>query len=549
VLRESNETDHDIYLEIQRVLSRRAVPAFTKLTGGIKQLLQLVEQKREFLRETAWIVNALGLGGKIHTYASFGDSGKLVLPLKRCLGMKGTTWIVHDRQTAMDAVERGSIFPVGKFVPFHYDKIQDIAIPTDSVDLVTINMGLHHLKQADLPKFLTIVHRILRPGGVFLFREHDAVPSLIPMLDIAHSVFNVVTGVSFEDEKAEIRAFRPVEEWREIVRNAGFVDMMLYGIQDTDPTEDFMLCFTKPAKVKPATKPDLRTSQTSLRLSGFAQVRPSPISNGPLIEPASNKPTNAVKSSAGSYMRMSEWLLVRVAEDYSAYLNHTPWYRFPYISYIWLFWKLFFLELHTVASKHGLREALTNYGFMMNVVIGPVLTTLFLQLMVLALPIRMLYGTSNEDAEPEYEEVKIVTETQTNFTQEVDSRIRVLEVIRIDDDDFNDHWGYTLTLPRHVPFTEILRKLASKLSSSAQLISVSNQTDLQVEVICPSNKVFAWMSDFPRCEVLYQLEYPTDPTKLHVAIGVQVSELLELIRACEMPASEVQLKQVFDFLD
>lgn len=68
------------------------------------------------------------------------------------------------------------------------------------------------------------------------------------MLDIAHSVFNVVTGVSFNDERTEIRAFRPVLQWREIVEAAGFKDTMVYTRQATDPTIDVMLCFTKPGE-------------------------------------------------------------------------------------------------------------------------------------------------------------------------------------------------------------------------------------------------------------------------------------------------------------
>lgn len=105
--------------------------------------------------------------------------------------------------------------------------------------------------------FLQLVWRILRPGGIFLFREHDARPDLLAMVDVAHSVFNCLTGVSLEDEANEIRGFRPIAEWRRILSSFGFLvwqgpfpahlkDMQFYGLQETDSTEDYMLCFIKP---------------------------------------------------------------------------------------------------------------------------------------------------------------------------------------------------------------------------------------------------------------------------------------------------------------
>jgi hypothetical protein len=75
--------------------------------------------------------------------------------------------------------------------------------------------------------FLQLVWRILRPGGVFLFREHDGRPDLLPMVDVAHSVFNCLTGVTLEDEANEIRAFRPIAEWRKILTSFGFLVFLL----------------------------------------------------------------------------------------------------------------------------------------------------------------------------------------------------------------------------------------------------------------------------------------------------------------------------------
>ena len=91
--------------------------------------------------------------------------------------------------------------------------------------------GLHHLPQSRMAAFLREVHRILRPTGLFLVREHDASPHLMPMLDMAHSIFNAVTGVPPKEETTEVRAFRPVLEWRRIIESAGFRDTMLYEME------------------------------------------------------------------------------------------------------------------------------------------------------------------------------------------------------------------------------------------------------------------------------------------------------------------------------
>jgi hypothetical protein len=47
---------------------------------------QLWEQKEEIANETAAIIAKLGLRGRLHSYLSVGDCGKMVLPLKHALG-------------------------------------------------------------------------------------------------------------------------------------------------------------------------------------------------------------------------------------------------------------------------------------------------------------------------------------------------------------------------------------------------------------------------------------------------------------------------------
>mmetsp|Transcript_5607 Transcript_5607/g.16669 ORF Transcript_5607/g.16669 Transcript_5607/m.16669 type:complete len:826 (+) Transcript_5607:58-2535(+) len=286
--------------DIQRVKvgtmeTRGGGGAVAKLKRAIAGIKQLHRQKIELVRETAAILARLGKArGRSgdagdFTYASFGDNGKLVLKLRAALGLRGKSYVCHDAECGDDdlpaILERGSLDPVGEYVKFDYmeglveeehgnrttDEVCAAAadgdpgawlagvrarIPDASVDLATINQGLHHIPPARLIPYLREVGRILRPGGVFLIREHDldldrardrrrGCP--VEVLDLAHSVFNAITGVTEAVERAEVRAFRPLSEWRAIVcGGAGLVDAMLEGLEEGDPTCDEMLAFYKP---------------------------------------------------------------------------------------------------------------------------------------------------------------------------------------------------------------------------------------------------------------------------------------------------------------
>jgi len=89
-----------------------------------------------------------------------------------------------------------------------------------------------------------------------MVREHDAVNDLIPALDLAHSIFNVVTGIPVADERDEIRAFRPLAQWRDIIESVGLSDSYLYEMEKGDPTYDEMMCFYKGDLRNRATRSD-----------------------------------------------------------------------------------------------------------------------------------------------------------------------------------------------------------------------------------------------------------------------------------------------------
>jgi len=255
-----NKNDLQIYSAIQEQANADLGGPLSQLSYLLSSLKQVGEQRAELVREVLSILSKIGGIGSVNSYASIGDNGKLCLDLKEVLEMKGRILVVHDQEVTssnfVGILERGSLDPVGDFVKIDYSNIREKEFPTvesETLDLVTMNQGLHHLPLEGILPFLKGVFRILRPGGFFIVREHDASKELLSTLDCAHMIFNALTNVSFSSELHEIRGFRPILEWRRIIESVGFIDSMVYEMQPNDPTLDIMMCFVKPKDSGPTT--------------------------------------------------------------------------------------------------------------------------------------------------------------------------------------------------------------------------------------------------------------------------------------------------------
>jgi len=299
-----NSNDNDVYLSLKKQLENTDGPG-NQIMKIWKSITQTRRQRRELVKETVTILHRLKRLGKINGFASIGDTGKLVRELTENKFVSGKVWVVHDSLGGIpQMLERGSELEVGEFVAIDYKNPVSLGIPTNSVDLVTLNQGLHHFPQEAIIPFLQEVKRVLRVGGLFMVREHDAVPDLIPVLDLAHSVFNAVTGVSEVDEREEIRGFRPILEWRRIIESVGLTDSYLYEMEHGDPTIDEMMCYFKESTAKtesPEVTSETEVEKCEPKLDG---VFPAKIeaaiqtiaTNGPdmLIEVAKNSVNKAI---------------------------------------------------------------------------------------------------------------------------------------------------------------------------------------------------------------------------------------------------------------
>ena len=216
-----NQNDDDIFndIRLEIIHSETTMNQVMKLYRAIQQSRH---QKHELTRESINIISKLGKYGNLNDYVSIGDTGKMVLSFLEYNVVKGKVWVVHNTLGDIpEVIERGTEQQVGEFVFIDYKDPTRIDIPSESADLITLNQGLHHQPQDKIMGLLSEIYRILRPGGLFIVREHDASPELYPTLYLAHSVFNAVTGRTLKEEKMEIRAFRPILEWRKISKVLG----------------------------------------------------------------------------------------------------------------------------------------------------------------------------------------------------------------------------------------------------------------------------------------------------------------------------------------
>lgn len=423
-----------------------------------------------------------------------------------------------------DIIERNSLFPLGTFIPYNFSQLTDVPIPSESIDLATCLMGLHHLPQDQLSIFLKMIYRILRPNGLFLFREHDAHEGLKPLLDVAHMVFNVVTGVDYQSEVNEIRAFRTIEEWRSCLREAGFVDTFIYDEQEDDPTDDIMIVMRKPSEEQRNVNDSVKEIVENGR---YERIRAIPESN---------------------YFRPCEWFIVRICMQFGQYLNHTPFHRFPYMKFLFSYWSLFYTETNLVIQKFGLKSALmASPGFVMNGFVGILLSVAFLHMALISY---LLLNFSGE-TKPEYEQL-IVEQTEQiddenfNFQQSIHHRIDQVQILK-------EKSCYAIRTPKHHLYTSILNKLALH-PAKFNLLRISDlHEQIQMELTVNNNdsQRLLWLKQYPHLNLIFEYKNPIDTNKTHLIVGVVIQSLFAFLRDCAKYEVDQSLTivQIFDHFD
>lgn len=234
--------DETIYRRLQQEL-----PAIKPFLGDLFYALPaLAKQKKEMTRQT---LDLLDERRDIDGYVEIGTTGRYVSELRKHLRLNGPLFLVNDlppTNSPADIVERGGLRKLGRYVPLDdYAPLPERDIESNRMDLVSCYIGLHHIEPSKLAPFVASIHRVLKPGGIFVLRDHNVTTKAMDQfVGLAHTVFNAGLGVPWDVNARERRHFAPVDEWSRRLAQ-GFRDAGKRLYQAHDPSDNALMAFVK----------------------------------------------------------------------------------------------------------------------------------------------------------------------------------------------------------------------------------------------------------------------------------------------------------------
>lgn len=499
-----NLSDLEVFNKIQKNINEKSL--ITNLCYKLRALKLLSEQRKDFVNQ---VINLKGhfKNDNLEGIVSIGDS-KCVKKLKEKLKIKGPSYIVNDKESAKDIIERGSLFPVGKFVKLDYEKVNELEIPDESISLATCFMGLHHFPVDKLPQFLKSVHRILKNDGVFIIREHNAYPELMTIAHGAHKCFNAVTGVSQEEEEKEIRAFRTLDDWKKLLKKNGFEDMGVYEIQQNDTTDDYMMCLKK--------------------------IIPEETKNKEILkEYADENKISYKRDLSRTYQTLVEWYLVDLTKQFGNFMDHTPYFSFPYLQKVGQMWKLFFKESEIVRKKAGFIKAYLSPDIISYMAMCGTTSVMFGLMSVLSYLPRKIFTLPFILAD---KDIKMII----SYQKEIDPSHCDNRIIFDKTTEGNEKSTSLITIPRYKEFKDIVIKLAK---NNVKFEEIAGQKQIQMKI--KVNRL-SDLDDIKIKGYKVLLNYKILETSVHeVALDVDICELANIIKTFE--EKNIIIDHIFDF--
>ncbi len=241
----SGNTDKEIYQKIQSEIST-ITPYFSDLRFFKPTVLK---HKDEMRRET---LDLLGNVKTLNGYMEIGSVGRYLEPLRTKIKITGDVVLVDAVEPGFsltDIIERGQLTKAGRYVSLkNYAPITPQEVPDASLDMVANYNGIHHSPADSRDNFVRSIHRVLRPGGRLILREHDVNSAdMNHLVALAHDVSNVGRGISWDVNQKEIRNFTNTLQLVPYLDKLGLKLSIEKGqlLQPGDPTRNALLEFIK----------------------------------------------------------------------------------------------------------------------------------------------------------------------------------------------------------------------------------------------------------------------------------------------------------------
>jgi FAD/FMN-containing dehydrogenase len=235
-------SEEDIYRHLQRELPK-IKPALADLRLALPSL---AKQKREMARQT---LQLLGERRRINGYVEIGTTGRYASALRKHVELTGPLVLAHGvapTNSPVDIVERGQLRRLGVHAAIGDYEPLPASIADASIDLVSCFIGLHHCPPERLDAFVQSIVRVLRPGGLFILRDHDVRNERMrAFVALAHTVFNAGLNEPWDVNASERRHFAPIERWTSLLAGAGLRDTGARIAQPNDPSDNLLMSFVK----------------------------------------------------------------------------------------------------------------------------------------------------------------------------------------------------------------------------------------------------------------------------------------------------------------
>lgn len=580
ILEDRSLTDEQIYKALSKKIYKAQPNTVIKLKHTLESLNSL---KKDLGDQTAHLIG----NKKIQGYVEIGYPGRMISPLNSRLNMKSPLYAISDHERLSDYVEAGFPRPYDKFIPINdFEPISELTIPSESVDLVCMYIGLHHIPKEKLDDFIDSIKRILRPEGTFILMDHDAYSKdLVELVDVVHSIFNAATGVDPETNRLEVRNFQALQFWKDRLIEHGFTAYEhLPLMRDGDSTLNSVMRFDKPEEKKEA------------------------------ITLTSEEERAAIQT----YLTAPEWQNVRAAQRYAEFVKCKHACQYPYFQEIGGFWKVYGESYKAARKEHSFTDVVFSDYNLMNLFVGTTMSVEYGIKGILSAPLALAdhtlgtnqlqektiptdlervrslteYGDSIENTPfynyPYFKDIGTYWSTYFKANKTLGSRVKgffvgsgmtleygikgilsmpmsliygsdtlkeseTTHMLVFDPEKSIEHINPEIIVlaaipeqnlkhievPRYMRCTEILLEIAR--NSNSECVNIAGQNKIQVDV----KSRYPFIENLEGTRKLYDIPVPTDEEYTYTAIEVEVPCLCKTLRLLER--NQIQIVFIHDF--